>query len=101
MGFRAPSASELASLFDLSASIPWLPAGHPFQGLFSNSGLAAGSTIGVWWTGTVETDTDGTRHRLVVAMAQGGGSPVILRFVPGEFTNATQVTMCVRGPSPV
>src|ERR1700712_2798406 len=31
MGFRSPSASELASVLDLSTGMPWLPAGHPFE----------------------------------------------------------------------
>jgi hypothetical protein len=99
LGWRMPTEAELASLFDPTAPMPFLPVGHPFK-LWSASGLYPGSPTSIFWSSTVETDADGSRHRLFAYINQYTGAVNVQRFYPGVWTNVSSYTFCVRAPTP-
>ena len=86
-GWRLPTVNELASLFDPSATnVPFLPSGHPFNG------LPTGSTS--FWTVTPGTEA-GTGHRNVgYALSAGGPSFSVSHVSTDTFPLGV---WCVRG----
>jgi hypothetical protein len=87
-GWRLPTVNELASLFDPSATnVPFLPSGHPFNG------LPTGSTS--FWTVTPGTDTEFQAHRNVGYTLSIGGPSFSVSHVSAD-TFALGV-WCVRG----
>ena len=87
-GWRLPTVNELASLFDPSATnVPFLPSGHPFNG------LPTGSTS--FWTVTPGTDTEAAGHRNVGYTLGIGGPSFSVSHVSAD-TFALGV-WCVRG----
>ncbi|RCW71604.1 DUF1566 domain-containing protein [Pseudorhodoferax soli] len=80
MGWRLPSAAELASLIDPTRSAPALPAGHPFD---------IGTSQSFWTSSRYYPERFAVAHRIVN----------IFNGVTGavDGTTTTQPVWCVRG----
>jgi uncharacterized protein DUF1566 len=87
-GWRLPTVNELASLFDpLATNVPFLPSGHPFNG------LPAGSTS--FWSVTPGTDAEFEAHHIVgYTLAIAGPFFVLGNVAADTFSLGV---WCVRG----
>jgi hypothetical protein len=87
-GWRAPTISELGTLFDpLATSVPPLPTGHPFLGFPAVTGSSAVIIL--------SSTSPGVPGVLLSVLYQGG--PVRIDFAfPVTFVSAN--LLCVRGP---
>ncbi len=79
LGWRLPTLQELASLVDPNAtSVPFLPAGHPFTNVQSNS----------YWSATTFFSSPSSAWMLDFANGAGGFD---------DKTGGSELTWCVRG----
>jgi len=87
-GWRLPTVNELASLFDPSATnVPFLPSGHPFNGLPTDSSTN-------FWTVTPGTEAGTGHHNVGYTLSIGGPSFSLGHVSADTFTLGV---WCVRG----